>query len=181
MYASPVIKSTVVLLLIQHATAATLTVNTTADEFNAGGSCSVREAIQAANTNQNFGGCVGSGSYGLADIINVPAGNYLLTRYGSYNDSNTSGDFDIAGNVRIVGAGAPQTVIRGDGESDRIFHILSGNVTIEGMILRDGFMVSGNAGGGIRSEPGSISTLNRLVIGPNTADGNGCDQPHSGE
>jgi CSLREA domain-containing protein len=42
---------TVVVVSLQSARAATITVNTTADELNRDGDCSLREAIQAANTN----------------------------------------------------------------------------------------------------------------------------------
>ena len=53
------------------AQAAAIPVNTTTDEFNTSGTgtgCSLREAIQAANTDSAFGGCTaGSG----ADTINL--------------------------------------------------------------------------------------------------------------
>src|SRR4051794_31698032 len=54
-----------------------IVVNTTADEFGTGAACSLREAIQSANTDTAFGGCTaGSG----ADIISLQAGQtYALT------------------------------------------------------------------------------------------------------
>jgi CSLREA domain-containing protein len=39
------------------ASAVTITVTTTLDEWNEGPDCGLREAIQAANTNAAFGGC----------------------------------------------------------------------------------------------------------------------------
>src|SRR3954451_11338058 len=71
----------------QTALAASITVNTTADEYDTGAGCSLREAIQAANTDAAFGGCAaGSG----ADTISVPAGTYTLTLTG-IEDANHAG------------------------------------------------------------------------------------------
>src|SRR4051812_41273456 len=65
---------------------ATITVNTEADLLAAGGPCSLREAIQAANTDAASGGCAaGSG----ADAIQVPAGTFALTRPGAGENANS--------------------------------------------------------------------------------------------
>jgi CSLREA domain-containing protein len=78
----------------QAAYAATITVNTTADQFNANGDCSLHEALEAANTDHAVDGCpAGRG----ADTIVVPAGAYALT---------SGNELDIASNVSISGAGA---------------------------------------------------------------------------
>ena len=68
----------------------TITVTTTADEYNtsgAGTGCAVREAIQAANTNSAFGGCPAGSS---ADVILLPAGTYTLTRTGRTTRQSTA-------------------------------------------------------------------------------------------
>src|SRR4051794_8452232 len=82
-------------LLAPQVYAAGIGVNTTVDEFGTGANCSLREAIQAANTDAAFGGCsAGSGT----DTINVPAGTYTLTipNGGSTNeDANATGDLDV--------------------------------------------------------------------------------------
>ncbi|MBL7162729.1 MAG: CSLREA domain-containing protein [Anaerolineales bacterium] len=59
------------------ARAATINVDTTDDEYNTDpAECSLREAIQAANTDAAFGGCdAGSGD----DTISLPAGIYTFT------------------------------------------------------------------------------------------------------
>src|SRR5215218_9609084 len=71
--------------------AAGIAVTTTADEFNTtgtGAGCSLREAIQAANTDAAFGGCsAGAGT----DTINLPAGTYTLSLTG-IEDANHAGD-----------------------------------------------------------------------------------------
>ena len=60
--------------------AAGIAVTTTADELNNDGECSLREAIQAANTNSVVDACVaGAGD----DTITLPAGTYTLTITGT--------------------------------------------------------------------------------------------------
>ena len=78
-------------LLPGAAVAATINVDTTADEFGDGSDCSLREAIQAANANANFDGCAATG-YG-ADTVAVPDGIFDLTRTGE-DDTNSAGDLD---------------------------------------------------------------------------------------
>ena len=74
--------------------AAVVTVNTTDDELNSDGDCSLREAIIAANTDTAVDACpTGSG----ADTINLPAGRYTLTVLGAGENAAATGDLDIAG------------------------------------------------------------------------------------
>ena len=66
--------------------AATITVTTEADEFDeedSGASCSLREAIQSANENADFGGCQSTGTYGLDDVIRLPNGVYHIEIEGA--------------------------------------------------------------------------------------------------
>jgi CSLREA domain-containing protein len=54
----------------------TITVTTTNDELNTDGDCSLREAIEAANTDSTVSGCpAGNGT----DTIVLPSGTYKLT------------------------------------------------------------------------------------------------------
>lgn len=173
-----------VLVLAGPAGAATITVNTATDDFGAVTSnCSLREAIQSANNNQDFGGCTHTGVYGAAitDNINLPtiaAGSFFtLTRFTAHDDANNSTDLDIAGSVNINGVSASNSVIRGnvsdpDSERDRLIHVLSGTVTLNDLTLRDGKLINQVAGAGLRTEPGSTTILNNVVVGLNSADGN---------
>jgi len=87
---------------------ATITVNTTDDELNDDGDCSLREAIQAANTDSAVDGCTaGSG----ADTITLPAGYYTLTIAGANEEDNATGDLDILDDLTINGDGEGYTVI----------------------------------------------------------------------
>ena len=88
--------------------AAIITVNTTDDELNGDGDCSLREAIRAANLNAAIDGCTaGSGD----DTIIIPDGTYILTVPGAGEDAAATGDLDITDDVDIFGAN-PATTIR---------------------------------------------------------------------
>ena len=156
---------------------ATLNVNTAVDAFDVGGTCSLREAIDSANKNQSLHGCIASGAYG-SDTINVPAGDFVLTRVGSDN-TDALGDLDILDNVILIGAGPGVTNIRGDtsapnADRDRILHVVTNGISVElrNLTLRDGRTNNQAAGAGLRSEPGTITTLTNVVVGLNSADGN---------
>ncbi|MBP6693107.1 MAG: CSLREA domain-containing protein, partial [Xanthomonadales bacterium] len=91
----------------EFALAASITVNTATDDFGGVTSnCSLREAIQTANTNADFGGCTHTGIFNAAvtDVINLPTlgagGFFTLNRIGT-DDTNSSGDLDITGLLRI--------------------------------------------------------------------------------
>lgn len=94
LHASILLVSVVMLVLASDGFADTFTVTGPDDPVPNSclpGDCSLREAIAAANGNAN------------TDVIQVPAGNYILTR----------GKLTITGGVQIHGAGA--TTVEGDG------------------------------------------------------------------
>jgi CSLREA domain-containing protein len=167
--------------------AATLTVNTTTDEYGNGTACSLREAIQAANTDTAFGGCpAGSG----ADTINLPAGTYTLTianSGGTNEDNNATGDLDINASLTIHGAGSASTIIQaGTSTSNGIDKVVAANpfcnsgvnVTIDGVTVRYGRNTQpygafdySFTGGGIdwcAGGAGETFTLSNAVISENT-------------
>jgi len=156
--------------------AATIPVDTLADEFNTGASCSLREAVQSANTNADFGGCAHSGTYGTDTIQLSNAGFYTLSRINATDeDANSTSDLDITGNLTIQGPGASTTSIGNlsGNYSGRIVHVLAGaTVTISGVTLRDGNLPNQAAGAGLRSEPSSNVTLNNVTVAFNDANGN---------
>lgn len=92
--------------------AATFNVTKTADtkDGSCNSDCSLREAIDAANASLG------------PDIINLPAGEYKITRSGAEEDNNAHGDFDISEDVEIIGAGGATTSISGEG-AHRILHV----------------------------------------------------------
>src|SRR5262245_31009465 len=103
--------------------AASITVTTTADEYNTDGDCALREAIIAANDDVAVDACAaGSG----ADTIFVPSGTYTLSLVGI---GPTGGDLDIAADLRLIGSGPARPTIDAAG-IDRVFGIYSaGNVS----------------------------------------------------
>jgi CSLREA domain-containing protein len=102
------------------ASAASITVTTVADELTVNGNCSLREAIQAANTNTVVDGCT-AGQPGL-DSINMPSGGYAMTIAGANEDANQSGDFDVTDDLLIQSTGNGATIEAGS--LDRVFHLI---------------------------------------------------------
>ena len=108
--------------------------------------CSLREAIDAANTNPG------------ADDVPVPAGNYLLTL----------GQLTVSDGVSIAGADQTNTIIDGNA-ADRVFDILSGTtVTISDLTIQNGDAGSAN-GGGVQNALGGTLTLNNSTVAGNAA------------
>jgi len=168
------------LLMVTPAGAATITPNTTADQFNSDpGHCSLREAVQAANTEAAFGGCpAGTGN----DVIKLGAGVYALTIPGN-DGTNAAGDLDLndIDSLGISHTGAAAATIDGGG-LDRVIQVLdpdmfndppiSGPVTISGLTVRGGSATS--TGGGIQNQGGGLLTLsNMALIGNSTTSSGG--------
>jgi CSLREA domain-containing protein len=125
----------------------------------AAGRCSLRAAIQEANSFRGF------------DTILMPAGVYQLSILGSDEDAAATGDLDIRESVTIAGASMWGTIIDGGG-IDRVFDIipthLGGNtangVTMAQLTVRNG---SARVGGGIRYA--SPLTIQNATISDNKA------------
>jgi CSLREA domain-containing protein len=145
------------------AQAAAITVNTTADELNTNGNCSLREAIQAANTDTAVDACTaGSGT----DVITVPAGTYPLTIAGTDEGNNQDGDLDITTSMEINGAGAASTIIDSEATGERHFDIPNAaNVIITGLTLTGA--VGDADGGSINIDSENTVTLHSIVITDN--------------
>ena len=83
------------------ANAAIITVTTALDEFNTtpDTGCSLREAIESANRNSDFGGCMGSGAYGADTIVFTPTISVITltitSPFGTDNDNNAYLDLDV--------------------------------------------------------------------------------------
>lgn len=155
--------------------AGTITVTTTTDEFDSGPACSLREAVQTANSDTDFGGCLRSGSPPYT--IDLPAGTYTLTGANG-DDTNASGDLDLSADLALVGAGAAKTVIQaglspGTGV-DRIFHVVAAvAVQISGVTVRHGLTEPDGSGGGIANSGGGSLTLINSGVTNNRAAGEG--------
>jgi CSLREA domain-containing protein len=148
------------LLMGSPALGAVIEPNTFSDENGGGTGCSLREAIQAANTDSAFGGCPAGGG---ADTISLAAGTYALSiPLGAANNDPLDGDLDVAGQLTIAHTGLTPAVIDGGGVH-RVFHVLgAGSLTASGFTIRNGR--TGQSGAGIRNE-GTLQLSSATVAG----------------
>jgi CSLREA domain-containing protein len=150
------------------APAATVAVNTTADENTLdNGRCALREAIQAGTNNSVAGtGCVAQGAFGAFDDVRVPAGTYRLVGLAGEN-VNEEGDIDVgAERVTVVHEGLKPAIVEGIG-LDRIFHVLPGAaLTVSGLVIQRGDAKL-NSGGGIFNQ--GFLAVDRSTIRDNVA------------
>ncbi|WP_110516312.1 choice-of-anchor Q domain-containing protein [Herpetosiphon llansteffanensis] len=149
----------------------TITVNTFVDDLTPNnGTCSLREAIQAANTNLAVDACpAGSAS----DTIQLAAGSYTLSLTGA--ESPQTGDLDLNGTIQLTGVTSATSIINANG-IDRALEITGGNVSLRNLQVREGFL-GGSVeesmvyGQGILHRAGSLtidnSTLTTNGMSPN--------------
>jgi CSLREA domain-containing protein len=168
---------------VSAASAATFTVNSTADAVDArpgdgicataAGACTLRAAIQETNALPG------------ADTVMVPAGTYTLTIPGRGETAAATGDLDITDNLTVTGAGAAATIVEPCTPSpvtapcsgiDRVFHVDPNgagiDVTISGMTIQNGTtlvipFVSANGGAillGVAQTQGSPVPSGRLTL-----------------
>lgn len=152
--------------------AATINVNTTADEFTINnGVCSLREAVSVTNNDAAGGGCpTGTGD----DVIVLPAGNYVLTRVGEDN-TNVAGDLDVIEDETLSIVGTGTVAIRGGG-TDRVIDHYSGggDLEITNVTISDGNLAGINDGGGVLNRSGDLTVQNSTLRGNRGAvDGGG--------
>lgn len=165
-----------IVVIITPVSAATIVVNTNADNTIAGdGFCTLREAINNANSttgDTTAGDCV-AGVVG-PDTILLPTGTYTLT-------SGSKLPF-INSNITIIGVEAETTIIEASDcnpvdedtctHHHRVFDVFSaGYLTLEEVTVRHGFgSVEGDGsidGGGIRNQ-GNL-TISKSIISDNKA------------
>jgi CSLREA domain-containing protein len=157
----------------------TITVTTFDDEVNSDGDCSLREAVQAANTDSPVDACpAGQG----ADVILLGEGTYTLSIAGSGEDDNQTGDLDVSGALLVQGITAATTIIQAGpaaGEGiDRVFQVLEGaDLTLDFLLVRHGRAGAGsgsdNDGGGVHLANGATLTLHLAAITDNLAERGG--------
>lgn len=160
------------LLFAQGASAATIDVETDADEFGTGPSvCALREAVEAARTNHAFGGCpAGTGK----DTVQL-TGDTVLTRHGD-TATNADGDLDYdgGGKLKILGdadADIDYPKITQD-FSDRVLEIThQKGVKVVGVEIEGGGDV--DAGGAVRAAKHASLTLDHVFLHDNIADAHG--------
>lgn len=112
--------------------------------------CALNEAMVAADNDVAFGGCPAGGA---VDTISAPGGTY-----------STPGVMNISTPITLISSGSGPAVIDGDGTSFIFFVSSTGEATMSGLTIQDGFS---NAGGAIRNE-GSL-TLRDSTLARNRA------------
>jgi CSLREA domain-containing protein len=150
----------------------TITVTSLADNSTGDGQVTLREAIEAANSNASVDGSTagqsGSGGGAVQDMIVFQAG---LTGTIALNPS--LGELSITDSVKIVGLGSANTTVDAQGAS-RVFHISSaaGDVELDDMTITGGKTVLDvDKGGGISFQSIGALTLNGTVVTGNTTTG----------
>src|SRR6266540_3120178 len=122
------------LLAAQPAAASLITPNRLDDEYNSDVStCSLREAVQSANTDSAFNGCTsGSGP----DQIDLGDGTYQLSRAPA-TSTNADGNLDVVSGstVTISHTGSGRTAIDG-GDIDSVI-LNDGDLTITGIAIQN--------------------------------------------
>jgi CSLREA domain-containing protein len=148
------------------ASATIIQVNTIVDEINNDGDCSLREAIEAANTDTAVDQCpAGSGADRL---VLQSSAIYQVSISGRLEDDNQTGDFDIASEIEVYGG--TNTQISGN-LLDRVFHIKSGAVAIlRNLRIADGKPDSN--GGGVMNQ-GTMTMDNCIVVNNQATAGGG--------
>ena len=136
------------------------------DGFNDDGFCSLREAIQAANTNEAVDGCM-AGSDEDRILFGIAMGHFELTTLGANQDTNATGDLDVMGDVTIIGCGHGETILDGK-TNDRVFDVFDSDVVIENLTITSG-VVTTDFGGAIRNN-GNL-TLRGVNIANNQSNG----------
>jgi len=156
-------------LLAAPAHASLIFVNTADDELNTDNDCSLREAIEAANTNTPVDGCTGGQSIQTDAIFLVVSDEIVL-------DAGL-GPLVITDRVNLVGAGRDTTIISQQ-STIQLFVVemvnTSHDVEFSQMTLRDGHAVPGLYGGAVQLMEGDsfifrdVAFVDNTVVGATT-------------
>jgi len=153
--------------------AAKIKVTDTADDFFAapGGTCSLREAVQAANSDADFGGCPkGNG----ADTIMLKSGETYDLSIAGADDANAVGDLDVNSGITIAPTRRERATIDANDVS-RVLHIVDpGALELSRLVITGGMsgFADGSEGGAIRNYDGELTVTGSRISG-NDATGAG--------
>jgi CSLREA domain-containing protein len=156
------------------ASAATITVGVTNDEINGDSDCSLREAVQAANTNgANTTGCAdGEAGPAIDTIVLTPGQLYSHTiDPDGTPDDNADGDFDVLANIGgpvVIQGGSIATgtaLIGGSGEDRVLQKLNAGSLTLVGVTVTDGNLDDPIAqGAGLSTTGGTLTVIDSIVF-----------------
>ncbi|NEO85355.1 MAG: CHAT domain-containing protein [Spirulina sp. SIO3F2] len=138
---------------------ATLTVQNAGDNLTVDGSLTLREALQAANTDSLVDGQMGSGT----DTIMFDTGGVFAA---TQTITTTMGELVISDDLVIEGTGQNQLYIDGAG-GNRVFNISANNATLRNLTIQNGSAAEG-AGIAFSNATGTI-TLENATLQNNTS------------
>jgi CSLREA domain-containing protein len=151
------------------ADAATIKVKAPGDEYGVAGNCTLREAVEAANTNADFGGCVRKGGSN-ADVIALEGGTIYSFTIGGADDGNQVGDLDVGSRITFEVRGQGRAEIDPN-DLDRAIDVLpAGNLIASRLHITDGRPINNgfSYGGGAILNRGRLN-LSRSLLDLNTA------------
>ncbi len=165
------------------ASAGTITPNALGDDFGNPGSCSLREAIEAANTDGDFGGCTAVGAMVDEDedtIVLQSGSTYGLTLTPfplGVDDTNETGDLDVRFEDLIIqSSGAARATIDANGitTADRVLDLgpnsqFLASASLTNLVITDGIDSAGAGGAGIRNGGASSLTITNSRITANSS------------
>ena len=166
-FPNPFVSGAAILLAATVASAATFRVDDASDVVDltpgdgvcatAGSVCTLRAAVQEANALPG------------EDRIRVPEGTYDLSIAGAFEDAAATGDLDVTGRLRIVGAGPDVTIVDANA-LDRVLDVQPGaRVTLVRVAVRGGKASNTETGGGIHTGTNSRLVLKRGLVESNEA------------
>lgn len=175
--ASTLLLTAFALLAVGPVRAATIEVTTHFDGLdNNPATCTLREAVQAANIDAAVDGC--PAGLGADVILLAPFTTYELTLWSaSSENANATGDLDLASDVTILGdtllPSFAHPVIDAT-NIDRVLHVLTGaSLRLERVRVRNGKTLSGSLnGGGILSQ-GHLELVEAGVVSNEAVNGGG--------
>ncbi len=150
--------------------AANINVTITADTVAAGGGCSLREAITAANDNASAGSGCTAGNDTNDTIVLAGGTPYTLDELNASpggEDDNLTGDLDITASVTIQGATAATTVIDAGG-IDRVFNVISNSSIV---FMQNLSITGGHAPNGADGAAGADTVAGVDSLGDSGGDG----------
>jgi CSLREA domain-containing protein len=137
--------------------ATTIPVSTNADTVAEDGTCSLREALTAANTDTASGVAAGECPAGSgSDVVTIPAMSILLTH-----------SLEVTSPMEVVGSGVTGTVVDGQ-RRGRVFVIRSAPATLRGLTVSGG---AGSGGAGVYVDTGATVEISDARISGNVTVG----------
>lgn len=158
-----------------HDAGGAIAVYTLFDTISNDGQCTLREAIIAANTNTSSGNSAGEcPAGGASDLIDLTPINGTIQLTGPLPD--------ITSDVIILGPGATNLTIDARNYG-RIIKITSGDVTISGVTLTNGFVdaTDGRGGAVYNQSSGTVRIVDSVISNSDVVGANGQSSSQGGQ